>query len=96
MSTRYKRQIIHIIRFCKIGIIAGLLGMTAGMGGYIYIQEFSNKTPALLQAAKIFSEIDTVSFILALTCAILISFLYLYLELQPFFTKHITRKTTHN
>ena len=39
-----------VLRYCKCGLIAGLIGMLAGMAGQIYIYEVSDRNAALMQA----------------------------------------------
>jgi len=46
-----------VLRYCKCGLIAGLIGMLAGMAGQIYIFEVSDRNAALMQAAGVFKEL---------------------------------------
>ncbi len=59
----------RILRYCKSGLIAGLIGMLAGMVGQIYIYEFSDRNAVLMQAAIVFNELDELSFVVALAAA---------------------------
>lgn len=63
-------------------IEAGVIGMLAGMAGYVYILECTDKTPALLQAAKVFSDIDVCSFVLTLAGVLYIGLVLLYKEMR--------------
>ena len=59
----------RILRYCKSGLIAGLIGMMAGMAGQIYIYEFSDRGAVLMQAASVFNELDELSFVVAFVAA---------------------------
>lgn len=48
-----------VLRYCKCGLIAGLIAMLAGMAGQIYIYEVSDRNAALMQAAGVFSRQET-------------------------------------
>ncbi len=92
MKIRILKRILQLIHFCRVGVMAGLLGMAVGMGGYIYIMEFSDKTSVLLQAAVVFDEVDFVSFALAFVCMSFASLAYLYLEICSFWKEKHSRK----
>ena len=62
------------LRYCKTGLVAGLIGMMAGMAGQVYIYEFSDRSNALMQAAGVFKELDELSFLVAFVS--IIAFLY--------------------
>ncbi len=62
------------LRYCKSGLIAGLIGMMVGMAGQIYIYEFSDRSAILRQAASVFKELDELSFLVAFVS--IIAFLY--------------------
>lgn len=59
-----------ILRYCKCGLYAGLIGMLAGMAGQIYIYELSDKNEALMQAAIVFKELDELAFLVAFVSAV--------------------------
>jgi tryptophan-rich sensory protein len=59
----------RILRYCKSGLIAGLIGMMAGMVGQIYIYEFSDRSAVLMQAATVFMDLDELSFLVAFAAA---------------------------
>lgn len=48
----------RVLRYCRICLTAGLIGMLAGMVGQIYIYEFSDRNDVLMQAASVFKELD--------------------------------------
>lgn len=62
------------LRYCKTGLIAGLIGMITGMAGQVYIYEFSDRSNVLMQAAGVFKELDELSFLVAFVS--IIAFLY--------------------
>lgn len=62
------------LRYCKICLTAGLIGMLAGMAGQIYIYEFSDRNDVLMQAACVFKELDELSFVISFAAALV--FLY--------------------
>ena len=51
-----------VLRYCKCGLIAGLIGMVSGMAGQIYIYEVSDRNAALMQAAGVFKDLDEMAF----------------------------------
>ena len=59
----------RVLRYCRICLTAGLIGMLAGMVGQIYIYEFSDRNAVLMQAASVFNELDELSFMVALAAA---------------------------
>ena len=59
----------RILRYCKSGLIAGLIGMMAGMAGQIYIYEFSDRGAVLMQATTVFMDLDELSFLVAFAAA---------------------------
>ena len=59
----------RILRYCKSGVIAGLIGMMAGMVGQIYIYEFSDRSAVLMQASTVFMDLDELSFVVAFVAA---------------------------
>lgn len=52
----------RVLRYCYSCVVAGLIGMLAGMVGQIYIYEFSDRNAVLMQAASVFNELDELSF----------------------------------
>ena len=48
----------RILRYCYSFVVAGLIGMLAGMVGHSYIYEFSDRDAGLMQAASVFNELD--------------------------------------
>ena len=40
----------RVLRYCRICLAAGMIGMLAGMAGQIYIYEFSDRNDVLMQA----------------------------------------------
>ena len=59
----------RVLRYCYSCVVAGLIGMLAGMVGQIYIYEFSDRNAVLMQAAIVFNELDELSFVVALAAA---------------------------
>ena len=57
------------MRYCYSCVVAGLIGMLAGMVGQIYIYEFSDRNAVLMQAASVFNELDELSFVVAFVAA---------------------------
>lgn len=64
----------RVLRYCKICLTAGVIGMLAGMAGQIYIYEFSDRNAVLMQAASVFKELDELSFLVTFAAALV--FLY--------------------
>ena len=59
----------RVLWYCYSCVVAGLIGMLAGMVGQIYIYEFSDRNAVLMQAASVFNELDELSFVVALAAA---------------------------
>ena len=59
----------RVLRYCRICLTAGLIGILAGMVGQIYIYEFSDRNDVLMQAASVFNELDELSFVVAFVAA---------------------------
>ena len=59
----------RILRYCRICLAAGMIGMLAGMAGQIYIYEFSDRNDVLMQAATVFMDLDELSFLVAFAAA---------------------------
>lgn len=59
----------RVLRYCYSCVVAGLIGMLAGMVGQIYIYEFSDRNAVLMQAASVFNELDELSFVVAFIAA---------------------------
>ena len=70
----------RILRYCKSGLLAGIIGMLAGMAGQIYIYEFSDRNDVLMQAATVFMDLDELSFVVAFVAAVV--FLYFCVVLE--------------
>lgn len=59
----------RVLRYCYSCVVAGLIGMLAGMVGQIYIYEFSDRNAVLMQAASVFNELYELSFVVAFVAA---------------------------
>lgn len=59
----------RVLRYCRICLAAGLIGMLAGIAGQIYIYEFSDRNDVLMQAATVFMDLDELSFVVAFAAA---------------------------
>ena len=70
----------RVLRYCRICLAAGMIGMLAGMAGQIYIYEFSDRNDVLMQAATVFMDLDGLSFLVA--CAAAVVFLYFCVVLE--------------
>lgn len=70
----------RVLRYCWSGLIAGLIGMLAGMAGQIYIYEFSDRNAVLLQAATVFRELDELAFLVAMMSTLVFMYFCLLLE----------------
>lgn len=68
------------LRYCKSVLIAGLIGMMAGMAGQIYIYEFSDRNAVLMQAATVFRDLDELAFLVVMVS--IIAFLYFCVMLE--------------
>ena len=62
MKKENKDKMFRVLRYCYSCVVAGLIGMLAGMVGQIYIYEFSDRNAVLMQAASVFNELDELSF----------------------------------
>ena len=69
MKKENKDKMFRVLRYCYSCVVAGLIGMLAGMVGQIYIYEFSDRNAVLMQAASVFNELDELSFLVALAAA---------------------------
>ena len=69
MKKENKDKMFRVLRYCYSCVVAGLIGMLAGMVGQIYIYEFSDRNADLMQAASVFNELDELSFMVALAAA---------------------------
>ena len=70
----------RVLRYCRICLAAGMIGMLAGMAGQIYIYEFSGRNDVLRQAATVFMDLDELSFLVAFAAAVV--FLYFCVVLE--------------
>ena len=70
----------RVLRYCYSCVVAGLIGMLAGMAGQIYIYEFSDRNDVLMQAATVFMDLDELSFLVAFAAAVV--FLYFCVVLE--------------
>ena len=70
----------RVLRYCRICLAAGMIGMLAGMAGQIYIYEFSDRNDVLMQAATVFMDLDELSFLVAFAAAVV--FLYFCVVLE--------------
>ncbi len=70
----------RVLRYCRICLAAGLIGMLAGIAGQIYIYEFSDRNDVLMQAATVFMDLDELSFVVAFAAAVV--FLYFCVALE--------------
>ena len=78
---------MHYLRYYISGMIAGLMGMAAGMAGQIYIYEFTNRPVELLQATVVFREIDELSFFVSFVSVMLFLFSCLAVEVKRYIRK---------
>ena len=69
MKKENKDKMFRVLRYCYSCVVAGLIGMLAGMVGQIYIYEFSDRNAVLMQAASVFNELDELSFVVAFVAA---------------------------
>lgn len=81
----------RILRYCKSGLIAGLIGMLTGMVGQIYIYEFSDRGAVLMQAASVFMDLDELSFLVAFAAAWVFLYFCVVLEYRRW-----SRKKKHD
>ena len=87
MVTLFRR-----IRICLIGMVAGFIGMLAGLAGEIYIYEFSDRSLELVQAAVVFGELDAVSFLVCYFFMLLFLVLCVSLEAKRFRRRYRKRR----
>ena len=78
----------RILRYCKSGLLAGIIGMLAGMAGQIYIYEFSDRNDVLLQAATVFMDLDELSFVVAFVAAVVFLYFCVVLEYRRWHRKN--------
>ena len=78
----------RILRYCKSGVIAGLIGMMAGMVGQIYIYEFSDRSAVLMQASTVFMDLDELSFVVAFVAAVVFLYFCVVLEYRRWHRKN--------
>lgn len=70
----------RILRYCYSCVVAGLIGMLAGMVGQIYIYEFSDRNAVLMQAASVFNELDELSFMVVLVATAVLLYFCIVIE----------------
>lgn len=70
----------RILRYCYSFVVAGLIGMLAGMVGQIYIYEFSDRNAVLMQAASVFNELDELSFMVVLVAMAVLLYFCIVIE----------------
>ena len=70
----------RILRYCYSFVVAGLIGMLAGMVGQIYIYEFSDRNAVLMQAASVFNELDELSFMVVLVATAVLLYFCIVIE----------------
>ena len=70
----------RILRYCYSFVVAGLIGMLAGMVGQIYIYEFSDRNAVLMQAASVFNELDALSFMVVLVATAVLLYFCIVIE----------------
>ena len=70
----------RILRYCYSFVVAGLIGMLAGMVGQIYIYEFSDRNTVLMQAASVFNELDELSFMVVLVATAVLLYFCIVIE----------------
>jgi len=78
----------RILRYCKSGLLAGIIGMLAGMAGQIYIYEFSDRNDVLMQAATVFMDLDELSFLVAFVAAVVFLYFCVVLEYRRWHRKN--------
>jgi hypothetical protein len=78
----------RVLRYCKICLTAGLIGMLAGMVGQIYIYEFSDRDDVLMQAATVFMDLDEFSFLVAFAAAWVFLYFCVVLEYRRWHRKN--------
>lgn len=70
----------RILRYCYSFVVAGLIGMLAGMVGQIYIYEFSDRDAVLMQAVSVFNELDELSFMVVLVATAVLLYFCIVIE----------------
>ena len=70
----------RVLRYCYSFVVAGLIGMLAGMVGQIYIYEFSDRNAVLMQAASVFNELDELSFMVVLVATAVLLYFCIVIE----------------
>lgn len=70
----------RILCYCYSFVVAGLIGMLAGMVGQIYIYEFSDRNAVLMQAASVFNELDELSFMVVLVATAVLLYFCIVIE----------------
>ncbi len=70
----------RVLRYCYSCVVAGLIGMLAGMVGQIYIYEFSDRNAVLMQAASVFNELDELSFMVVLVATAVLLYFCIVIE----------------
>lgn len=70
----------RILRYCYSFVVAGLIGMLAGMVGQIYIYEFSDRNAVLMQATSVFNELDELSFMVVLVATAVLLYFCIVIE----------------
>ncbi len=78
----------RVLRYCRICLTAGLIGMLAGIAGQIYIYEFSDRNDVLMQAATVFMDLDELSFLVAFTAAWVFLYFCIVLEYRRWHRKN--------
>ncbi len=70
----------RVLRYCYSCVVAGLIGMLAGMVGQIYIYEFSARNAVLMQAASVFNELDELSFMVVFVATAVLLYFCIVIE----------------
>ena len=78
----------HVLRYCRICLTAGLIGMLAGMARQIYIYEFSDRNDVLMQAATVFMDLDELSFVIAFAGVVVFLYFCVVLEYRRWHRKN--------
>ena len=78
----------RVLRYCRICLAAGMIGMLAGMAGQIYIYEFSDRNDVLMQAATVFMDLDELSFLVAFAAAVVFLYFCVVLEYRRWHRKN--------
>ena len=80
MKKENKDKMFRVLRYCYSCVVAGLIGMLAGMVGQIYIYEFSDRNAVLMQAASVFNELDELSFMVVLVATAVLLYFCIVIE----------------